>query len=229
MPDTPSYATAELTWGLILAAMRQIPQQMAALQRRRLADGRRPYAARQDARHLRLRPDRRRRGRYGEAFGMNVLVWARESLARTAARAAGSVPASKAGVFRGVRRHFAAHAPGRRDARHRHRGRPRPHEAQRAARQYEPCRVDRARGARRARSRAGRPGMAAVDVFEQEPLRDRDASAADDGQRGCTPHIGYVTRDEYELQFPTSSTRSSPSQRGAPINAVNPEALRGAH
>ena len=57
--DTPSYAAAELTWALILAAMRQIPQQMAALQARHLADRRRQHAARQDARHLRLRPHRR--------------------------------------------------------------------------------------------------------------------------------------------------------------------------
>ena len=48
--DTPSFATAELTWGLILAAARQIPQQMASLQRRPVADGRRDHAARQDAR-----------------------------------------------------------------------------------------------------------------------------------------------------------------------------------
>ena len=59
-PGTPSYATAELTWGLMLAAMRQIPQQMASLQGRQLADRRRHDAARQDARHLRLRPHRRR-------------------------------------------------------------------------------------------------------------------------------------------------------------------------
>ena len=55
---TPSYAAAELTWGLVLAAVRQIPQQMASLRSGQLADGRRQHAARQDAGHLRLRADR---------------------------------------------------------------------------------------------------------------------------------------------------------------------------
>src|SRR6185503_12944584 len=49
--------------------------------------------------------------------------------------------------------------------------------------------------------KAGRPGMAAVDVFEAEPLRDvRDPLLAMDNVV-ATPHIGYVSRDEYEIQF----------------------------
>src|SRR3954452_19541084 len=76
-PDSPSYATAELTWGLILAAMRQIPQQMRSLQ----------------AGHWQISVGYTLRGKtlgihgygrigtvvagYGSAFGMNVLVWAR--------------------------------------------------------------------------------------------------------------------------------------------------------
>ncbi len=78
-PGTPSYATAELTWGLILAAMRQIPQQMASLK----------------AGNWQIGVGTTLRGKtlgiygygrigsvvagYGKAFGMNVLVWAREA------------------------------------------------------------------------------------------------------------------------------------------------------
>ena len=62
-PGTPSYAAAELTFGLILDALRLIPQHVAALQSRTMADRHRPDAARQDARHLRLWPHRRRRRR----------------------------------------------------------------------------------------------------------------------------------------------------------------------
>ena len=62
-PGAPSHATAEMTWALVLAAMRQIPQQMASLQSRPMADRRRLDAARQDARHLWLRPHRQRRRR----------------------------------------------------------------------------------------------------------------------------------------------------------------------
>src|ERR1700728_4583860 len=76
--DTPSYATAEFTWGLVLAAMREIPQQMASLK----------------AGHWQIGVGHTLRGKtlgiygygrigavvagYGKAFGMNVLVWARE-------------------------------------------------------------------------------------------------------------------------------------------------------
>ena len=49
--------------------------------------------------------------------------------------------------------------------------------------------------------RAGRPGMAAVDVFEEEPLRDPGHPLLKMDNVVCTPHIGYVTRDEYEIQF----------------------------
>jgi phosphoglycerate dehydrogenase-like enzyme len=51
------------------------------------------------------------------------------------------------------------------------------------------------------RLRAGRPGMAAVDVYEDEPLRDPATRLLTMDNVVCTPHIGYVTRDEYEIQF----------------------------
>ena len=56
-------------------------------------------------------------------------------------------------------------------------------------------------GALVAALRAGRPGMAAVDVFEKEPLLDPADPLLSMPNVICTPHIGYVTRDEYELQF----------------------------
>jgi hypothetical protein len=56
-------------------------------------------------------------------------------------------------------------------------------------------------GALVAALRGGRPGMAAVDVYENEPVTDPSAPVALHGQRGLHPHIGYVTREEYELQF----------------------------
>jgi D-3-phosphoglycerate dehydrogenase len=72
---------------------------------------------------------------------------------------------------------------------------------------------------------AGRPGMAAVDVFEQEPLRDgtSDPLLAMDNVV-CTPHIGYVTRDEYEIQFADIFDQIVAYGLGAPINVVNPDA-----
>ena len=94
-PGTPSYATAELTFALILAAMRQIPQQVASLTP---VTGRWASADRawQDHGHLRLGQDRRRVADYAKAFGMNVVVWAREASRERAAQrldVAGGKPA----------------------------------------------------------------------------------------------------------------------------------------
>ena len=73
--------------------------------------------------------------------------------------------------------------------------------------------------------RRGRPGKAAVDVFDEEPLLDvRDPLLTLDNVV-CTPHIGYVSRDEYEIQFSDIFDQVVAFARGAPINVVNPEAL----
>jgi D-3-phosphoglycerate dehydrogenase len=73
--------------------------------------------------------------------------------------------------------------------------------------------------------RAGRPGMAAVDVFEQEPVRDANHPLLAMPNVVCTPHIGYVTRDEYEIQFADIFAQITAYAAGTPINVVNPEAL----
>jgi len=79
-------------------------------------------------------------------------------------------------------------------------------------------------GALVAALKAGRPGRAAVDVFEKEPLRDpADPLLAMDNVV-CTPHIGYVTREEYELQFADVFDQINAYAAGAPINVVNPSA-----
>ena len=72
--------------------------------------------------------------------------------------------------------------------------------------------------------RAGRPGMAAIDVFEQEPLRDAEHPLLNMPNVLCTPHIGYVTRDEYELQFHDIFEQIQAYAAGSPIHMVNPDA-----
>jgi D-3-phosphoglycerate dehydrogenase len=74
--------------------------------------------------------------------------------------------------------------------------------------------------------RAGRPGMAAVDVFEQEPLTDPSYPLLGLPNVVCTPHIGYVTRDEYDLQFSDIFDQIVAYAAGAPTNVVNPAGLR---
>jgi D-3-phosphoglycerate dehydrogenase len=73
---------------------------------------------------------------------------------------------------------------------------------------------------------AGRPGMAAVDVYEQEPVLDTHHPLFGIENVVCTPHIGYVTREEYEIQFSDIFDRVVAYYNGAPINIVNPEVLR---
>jgi D-3-phosphoglycerate dehydrogenase len=81
-------------------------------------------------------------------------------------------------------------------------------------------------GALVAALRAGRPGMAAVDVFEDEPLHDTQHPLLTMPNVVCTPHIGYVTRDEYQIQFTDIFDQINAYAAGAPINVVNPEAMR---
>jgi D-3-phosphoglycerate dehydrogenase / 2-oxoglutarate reductase len=74
--------------------------------------------------------------------------------------------------------------------------------------------------------RAGRPGMAAVDVFNEEPLRDAHHPLLSMDNVVCTPHIGYVTREEYEVQFAEIFDQISAYAQGTPINVVNGEVLQ---
>jgi D-3-phosphoglycerate dehydrogenase len=71
--------------------------------------------------------------------------------------------------------------------------------------------------------RAGRPGMAAVDVFEQEPLRDPSAPILNFPNVIVTPHIGYVTHEEWEIQFSDIFDQIVAYAAGAPINMINPQ------
>src|SRR5262249_28799419 len=137
---------------------------------------------------------------YGRAFGMNVLVWAREaSLER--ARADGlAVATSRTQLFAEsdvLSLHMRLVDATRGIVSAADLGRMKP-----SALLVNTSRAPLIQpGALVEALRAGRPGMAAVDVFEQEPLRDRDHPLLSMANVVCTPHIGYVTHDEYEIQF----------------------------
>jgi len=80
-------------------------------------------------------------------------------------------------------------------------------------------------GALVAALKAGRPGMAAVDVFEEEPVRDTNHPLLKMPNVIATPHIGYVTHEEYETQFVEIFDQIIAYQTGHPINVVNPDVL----
>jgi D-3-phosphoglycerate dehydrogenase len=221
---TPSYAAAELTWALILAAARQLPQQMAALKGGKWQIG---VGTTLRAKTLGIfgygRIGATVAG-YGKAFGMNVLAWAREqSLER--ARADGYATArSQAELFEScdvVSLHLRLVAATRHIVKAEDLARMRP-----TAMLVNTSRAPLIEpGALVAALRAGRPGCAAVDVFEDEPMRDPDLPLLQFEQVVATPHIGYVTREEYETQFSDIFDQILAFAAGRPINVVNPDVL----
>jgi D-3-phosphoglycerate dehydrogenase len=223
-PGAPSYAAAELTWGLVLAAVRQIPQQMAALRA-----GRWQIGVGQTLRGKTLgiygygRIGRAVAG-YGKAFGMNVAVWAREASRQRARDEGWEVASSKASFFEQcdvLSLHMRLVPATRSIVTGEDLARMKPGavlvNTSRAA-LIEP-------GALVAALRAGRPGMAAVDVYEVEPLVDPNDPLLALDNVVSTPHIGYVTRDEYELQFSDIFDQIVAYAQGRPSNVVNPEVL----
>src|SRR3954453_10893109 len=222
---SPSWAAAELTWGLILAAMRQIPQQMAALQ----------------SGNWQIGVGHTLRGKtlgiygygrigavvagYGKAFGMHVLVWAREP-ALAKARADGFATAgNKAEFFEScdvLSLHMRLVDATRGIVTADDLARMKP-----TALLVNTSRAPLiAAGALADALRKGRPSMAAVDVFENEPLRDVNDPLLTMPNAVCTPHIGYVTRDEYELQFTDIFDQIVDFAAGKPSNVVNPQVLK---
>jgi len=222
--DTPSYATAEFTWALVLAAMREIPQQMASLK----------------AGHWQIGVGHTVRGKtlgiygygrigavvagYGKAFGMNVLVWAREKALEKARADGYATAASKEAFFEQcdvLSLHMRLVDATRGIVKAADLARMKPTallvNTSRAP-LIEPNALVNA-------LRAGRPGMAAVDVYEKEPLRDTGDPLLNMPNVVCTPHLGYVTRDEYELQFIDIFDQIVAYANGTPENVVNPDAM----
>jgi D-3-phosphoglycerate dehydrogenase / 2-oxoglutarate reductase len=223
-PGTPSYAAAELTFGLILAAMRQIPQQVAALKTgvwqtgvfytlRGKTLGIYGYGRIGEA-----------VAGYGQAFGMNVLVWAREESRMKASRDGHAVARSKENFFAAcdvlslhmrlvpATRHVVT-------------------SADLALMKPTALLVNTSRApliepsALVTALKAGRPGMAAVDVFEDEPVGDPNHPLLTMPAVIATPHVGYVTRDEYEVQFSEIFDQITAYAAGSPTNVVNPDVL----
>jgi D-3-phosphoglycerate dehydrogenase len=221
---TPSYAAAELTWALVLAAMRQLPQQMAALKA-----GKWQIGVGNDVRGKTLGIFGYGRigsvvAGYGEAFGMNILVWARQASLDRARSDGYSTARSKEQFFADcdvLSLHMRLVGATRGIVTRQDLARMKPTallvNTSRAG-LIEP-------GALLAGLKAGRPGLAAVDVYEEEPVRDADYPLFAMDNVVCTPHIGYVTRDEYEIQFSDIFDQIVAYAAGTPINVVNPQVL----
>jgi len=222
---TPSYATSEMTWALILAAAREIPQNVAALKAGKWQVG---VGSTLRGKHLGIFGYGRIAGevaKIGAAMGMRILVWAREASRQKAAADGYAVAPSREAFFatsdvltlhlrlvdatRGIvtaadLAHMKPTAIFVNTSR---------------APLVEP-------GALVAALKAGRPGKAAVDVYEEEPVLGGKHPLLAMDNVVCTPHLGYVTRDEYELQFADIFDQINAFAAGKPINVVNPQALK---
>jgi len=222
--DTPSYAAAELTFALILAATRRIPQQMNAL---RAGEWQTGVGNTIRGKTLGIYGY----GRigsvvagYGRAFGLDVQVLARDaSLVR--ARGDGYRAATSKQAFFETSDIVALHMR-LVDAT---RGIVTAEDLARMKPTALIVNTSRAQliagGALVEALHSGRPGMAAVDVYEEEPLRDPENPLLRMENVVCTPHIGYVTREEYEIQFRDIFEQIVAYADGKPINVVNPDVL----
>jgi D-3-phosphoglycerate dehydrogenase len=223
-PGKPSYATAELTWGLVIAAMRRIPQETAALKAGRWQS---TVGWGLRGRNLGIFGY----GRigavvagYGRAFGMNVSVWGREgSLQR--ARTDGFVAAASREAFFEQSDVISLHLRMRPETR----GIVTADDLARMKTTALIVNTSRAGlvapGALEAALKKGRPGMAAVDVFEEEPVLNAAHPLIHMDNVVATPHLGYVERDGYESQFSSTFGQILAFAAGKPINVINPEAL----
>jgi D-3-phosphoglycerate dehydrogenase len=221
-PGVPSYAAAELTWGLVLAAARQIPQQMAALRTGKWQIG---VGTTLRGKTLGIYGYGRIGSAvagYGKAFGMNVMVWAREASRQLAAADGHTVAANKEAFFEecdviSLHMRLVEATRGIVDV----------DDLVRTKSTAILVNTSRAGlikpGALVAALRTGRPGFAAVDVFETEPLLDTSDPLLTMANVVCTPHIGYVSRDEYEVQFADIFDQINAFDAGEPTNVVNPE------
>jgi D-3-phosphoglycerate dehydrogenase len=223
-PGTPSVATAELTWGLVIAAMRRIPQQVASLKAGEWQSGMgstlrgKTFGVYGYGRLGKVVAG------YARAFGMDVVVWGREASLEQA-RADGLVAAESREAF------FASCDVVSLHLRLVDATRGIVTAADLARMKPTALLVNTSRaglvepGALVDALRAGRPGLAAVDVYEHEPLTDpADPLLAMDNVV-CTPHIGYVSREEWELQFADVFDQINAFAAGSPIDVVNPEVL----
>ncbi len=228
LTSRPSYPTVELTWGLIVAAMRNIPFESAALRGGRW----------QSTVGLGLRG--RTLGIYGfgrlgsmvagvgAAFGMDLLVWGRQGSLDRAKADGFPVAASKAALFEHsdvLSLHLRLNAETT--------GLIGPDDLAQMKPTALLVNTSRAEliqpGALVAALRNGRPGKAAIDVFEREPLNDPNDPLLLLPNALCTPHLGYVERDNYEFAYGNAFDQIVAFAHGAPINVHNPDALTQEH
>ena len=217
--------TAELAWGLILSALRHIPQEAQALKN---GHWQTTIGTGLFGKTLGIYAFGRigaMMAPVGRAFGMKVVCWGREgSLAR--AREAGYEVAPSRDAFFAAADVVTLHIPLNKDT-----------QGVVTAKDLARMKTDAlivntsraaiiADGALLAALKQGRPGRAAVDVYDHEPALGADNPLLKLENVLCTPHLGYVEKGKYEVMFAAAIDQLLAFAAGRPINVVNPEALK---
>ena len=224
-PGAPSHATAELAWCLMISAMRRVPQEVAALKAGRWQSTIGAALRRRTLGILGYGRIGAVMARYAKAFEMNALAFGRDRSAERARADGVEVAASKEALFERsdvltLHVRLTPETRGLVTA------------ADLARMKPTALIVNTSRagliepGALVAALKAGRPGLAAVDVYEDEPMLDRDHPLLKMDNVVCTPHLGYVERDGYERIFSAAFDQILAFISGKPINVINPEALK---
>ena len=221
---SPYSTTAELAWGMILASLRHLPYEVERLKQGHWHStvGTRLFGRTLGVYafgHIGAAV-----ARVGKAFGMHVVCWGREgSTAR--ARAEGfEVAASRAAFFE-TADVLSLHLPGNRETR----GMITADDLARMQPTALLVNTSRApiiaEGALVAALRQGRPGFAAVDVYEEEPVVGATHPLLHMPNVLCTPHLGYAERGSYEALYALAVDQLLAFAAGKPINVANPEAV----
>lgn len=219
-----SNATAELTWGLILSALRNLPFEV-----KRLKEGNWQSTLGVGVKGKTL-------GIYaygkigsivaavGKAFGARVLCWGREG-STGRAKAAGFDVAKSRQEFFAEADIVSLHLPLNKETRGIVTRDDLAHMKPTALIVNASRAGLIADGALVEALRAGRPGRAAVDVYEQEPVLGGNHALLKMDNVTCTPHLGYVTRESYEEYYAVVVDDLVSFAAGKPSNVLNPEAL----
>jgi D-3-phosphoglycerate dehydrogenase / 2-oxoglutarate reductase len=229
-------APAELTWALIMAAMRRLPQYVGNLKHGAWQQAGLKSAAMPPNFGIGMKLAGktlgvwgygrigRRVAQFGRAFDMKVTVWGSDA-SREKARADGLLPAPTREAFFEVADVLSVHLRLVPETR----GIIRFDDLSRMQPSSLFVNTSRAElveeNALVSALNRGRPGMAAVDVFESEPILQGHPLLRLENAV-CTPHIGYVEQDSYEQYFNAAFDNVVNFIAGEPSNIVNPEALK---
>lgn len=220
----PSTAAAELTFALILASARQIPQQMSSL---RAGNWQMGVGQSLNGRRLGLYGYGRigkAVARYADAFGMDVVWWGSED-GRARADADGASVAESREAFFADSDFVSIHVRLKPETR----GLITTQDLLTMKPTASFINTSRAglveKGTLKVVLEKGRPGRLALDVFDTEPLTDPNDPIVNHPAVIATPHIGFVTEDELNLQFTDIYEQINAYAAGAPINVINPDVL----